>query len=581
MTRTLALAFLLALVSLPALADEMTVGFISRLPEIEYTWGSTSPAVEGWPANGSRVTWRANVRAWLAAPREVAYRWRVDGLEVASGNLTIAPNGTTTADLPWTWTFSRHRITFELDTTNAVVEESEKNNSLTVFSDALSVGLWVEQTIYDHHRENQWKLGVGSTTWEDWAQRTIGYYNDMAAIAVYPETPEGVHDRWRIQKIVVVPDESLPLNGLPDEATPGANGNTHPDKNDRTVDLQWGFRAATLGGYGNLTSAKPSNAFYLSTVVLHEIGHARYLADVYAWNVTHNPPNFVIDIRENGTPITGTYLASQNVFRSPEQGLMNSHGTFLDRYSSIVLNQVAGQRATQGNYNEPRNFASFLNDFPAQNRLTILDGDGVPMANADVWVYQSAANAPAWYATHYDDAPDYELQTNASGQVLVGRSPFAPDGQVVHTYGTTNGVAIIRAAKGGTVAYGFLESRAFNLAYWRGETDFADHTVIVGGRNCANTGPSLITPTWDSQTSSLTTLTWGPVSGATEYRVWASTNLGKPRLLATTTARSAEVRLYGQNYWWVEAEVRDCGPRRSETSRFIAPPVRRQRAVRR
>lgn len=580
MTRPLALVLLLASLSLPAVAEEMSVGWISRLPEIEYTWQSANPSVQGWPAAGSDVTWRANIRAWMSTPRQVAYRWRVDGAVVATGNVTVA-SGTTTVDLPRVWTFSRHRIAFELDTANAVTEESEKNNTLTVFSDALSVGLWVEQSIYDHHRANQHKLGVGSTAWEDWAQRTINYYNDMAALAVYPETPAGVHDRWRIQKIVVVPDEALPLSGYPDSATQGSSGNSHPDKDDRTVDLMWGFRAATLGAYGNLTTARPSNPFYLSTTVLHEIGHARGLVDIYAWNVNHDPPNFVVAIEENGEPITGSYVPSASVFRTPEQGLMNVHGTFLDRYSAIVLNLIAGRRATQGNYNAPDDFPQFVNDLPAQNRITVRDGDGNPIPDADVWIYQSNANAPAWYATHYDDTPDLQLRTDANGQVLVGRSPFAQDGQVLHTYGTTNGVAIVRVAKGSLIEYGFLESRLFNLAYWRGQTTFADHDLVVGGKNCSNKGPSLSSPAWDARTGTGATLEWEPLTGASLYRVWVSTNLGTPRLITETTAREVDVRLSGTVYWWVEAEVRGCGPRRSEMGRFIAPMAKRQRAVRR
>jgi hypothetical protein len=568
MSRSVAL--LLCVLSLPLLADDVTIGWIGRAPALDYAWGSTNPKVDGWPLAGTTVTWRAHVRSWAAAPRPASYVWRIDGVEAKRGTTTLAANGTTVLELPWLWAFDRHQISLSVDGAK----------DLAVFSDALSVGFWVEQSIYDHHRANQHKLGIGSASWEDWAQRTVGFYNDMAALAVYPETPNGVSDRWRIQKIVVVPDGSLPLNGLPLEATPGANGNTHPDKDDRSVDLQWGFRAATLGGYSNLTAARPSNAFYLSTVVLHEMGHARYLADVYAWNVRHDPPNFVIAIEENGTPVVGTKLVAPQVFRTPEQGLMNTHGTFLDRYSAIALEKIAGHRATQGNYNEPRNFASFLNDFPRENRVTIRNRAGEPLADADVWIYQSAANAPAWYATHYDNEPDLKLRTDAFGRVLVGRSPFSPTGQVVHTYGTTNGVAIVRVEKNGAVDYGFLESRLFNLAYWRGDTELAEHELTVGAKRCTTEGPELTAPLWDEAVGSTVTLKWKGLSGSKLYRVWASAGMGAPRIVASTTATSATVHLQGSVYWWVEADVNECGRIRSETGRFKAP-LPKQRAVRR
>jgi hypothetical protein len=241
---------------------------------------------------------------------------------------------------------------------------------------------------------------------------------------------------------------------------------------------------------------------------------------------------------------------------------------------------IAGDRATQGNYNAPRNFASFLNDLPAQNRLTIRDAQGQPVADADVWFYYSVANAPSWYGTYYDNEPDLKLRTDSNGQVLVGRSPFAADGQVVHTYGMTNGVSIVRVAKPGLVAYGFLESRPFNLAYWRGQTDYAEHELLVG-RECGAAGPALLSPAWDERTATTATFRWRALSGATGYRLYASSNLGKAELLASTTATEASVPVAGRTHWWVEADLELCGTRRSSTGLINAPaPPPRRRAVR-
>jgi hypothetical protein len=277
----------------------------------------------------------------------------------------------------------------------------------------------------------------------------------------------------------------------------------------------------------------------------------------------------------------GTYLPNGIVHRTPEHGVMNAQYTFIDRYSAIAMNFIAGHRATQGNYNEPRNFGSFLNDLPAENRLTIRDADGNLLRNADVWIYTSVANAPVWYATNYDDIPDLKLRTDSNGQVLVGRSPFAADGQVMHTFGMNNGTVIVRVATEDNVAYGFLESRLFNLAYWRGQTDFADHELIVGQR-CEPRGPELTAPAWDAALSTHATLRWQPVPGATRYRVYASSNLAAPRLVAMTTATEATPQLHGRTYWWVEADLGSCGSRRSSMHRFnaaAAGDAPRRRAV--
>lgn len=567
------LAVLLLLLPFSAFAaDDLTVGWISRQPEIDYVWNSSNPKVEGWPAAGAAISWRAHVRNWRAESREdVPYRWTLDGTTIASGTIDLAANAYTTVDLPATWSFDRHQLAFAID-----------DEQLTVFTDALAVGFWVEQSVYDWFRAHQHRLGIGSNSWEDWAQRHIELFNDMARMAIYPETPNGVLDRWRLQKVVVVPDGALPLVPLPDEGQRGGEptGSQRPNDADRSVDIVWGFRHATLGAYTDISAASRNNPFFLHPVLLHELGHARYLLDVYGWNVRNENANFVIAVTENGQPIAQTVFERPFAFRTPEQGLMNEHYTFIDRYSAIALNLIAGHRATRGNYNEPENFASFMNDLPSQNRLTIRDASGKLMTNAKVSIYQSVADAPAWYATHFDNTPDLVLQTDANGQVLVGRNPFSNTRDVYQYWRGTNDVALVRVEKDGSVAFGFLESRIFNLAYWRGETTFADHDFTIGARLCNSVGPSLRSPNWDAKVTAAAALSWTALTGATGYRVYASVDGAAPRLLGATTDTVFAAPPGGRVYWWVEADVVGCGVRRSEASRYATVAPARRRSAR-
>jgi len=235
---------LLLVLLAPALrADDLTVTYISRLPELDYVWASTNPTRDGWPADGQQIVWRANVKNFSPAAVTAGYRWTLDGNTIASGTQTFAANATTAVDLPSTWSFERHRLVFEL-----------ANNRLEVFTDALSVGFWVEQSVYDFFRAHQPDLGVGSTCWENWAQRLVGFYNDMAAMA-------DVADRWRIEKIVVVPDGALPLAPpvVPRRGRDPSAAATQPDVRDRTVDLTWGFPATTVGSYGDTRTATLAN----------------------------------------------------------------------------------------------------------------------------------------------------------------------------------------------------------------------------------------------------------------------------------------------------------------------------------
>ncbi len=568
--------FLTLVLCLPALASDLTVGWISRSPDIDYVWNSSNPKVEGWPKAGETVIWRAHVRSWFDAPKTIAYAWRLNGVEIARGTATVPANGSATIDLPRPWTFTRQRISIAIDTGSAVAEESEVNNALEVFSDALAVGFWVEQGFYDYFREHQHELGIGSTSFENWAQRMIDFHNDMAAMAVYPETPRGVLDRWRIQKIVVVPNGALPL--VPPHHEQRGNepntASTQPYSTDRTIDLQWGFQASKVGAYGS-RSVSIENPFYINPAIIHEIGHARYLTDVYAFDVRSRAPANVVAIRE----LIGPSL----LYSTPEQGLMNRNHTFIDRYSAVALNLIAGHRAILGSYNDPENVGSFLNDLPAENRLTIRDASGNLMAEADVQIFQSVPyQFDAWYATNYDDTPDLTLRTDANGQVLVGRNPFATDGPIVNDWRASNVVALVRVERSGVAKWGFLESRLFNLAFWRGDTALADHELVVGrSKPCGATGPVLTSPAWDTATRT-PTLTWLPLTGAVRYNVYAaSPSHPTPRLLGTTTATELPATLSGRTYWWVAAVFADsCPPLRSDAWRVDAPAMTKRRAVR-
>jgi hypothetical protein len=185
-----------------------------------------------------------------------------------------------------------------------------------------------------------------------------------------------------------------------------------------------------------------------------------------------------------------------------------------------------------------------------------------------------------WYGARFDDTPDLTLKTDANGQVLVGRSPFSPSGKVTHAADQNDGVAIVKVKKDNFVAHGFLESRLFNLEYWRGNTQLANHDLLVG-RECTADGPRIMAPAWNAPTTGATTLQWLGMSEATGYRVYISKNLGKPSVI-TTRETSLTLHLDGRVDWWVEADLGVCGTRRSGAGRFqgdTAPP--RRRALRR
>lgn len=467
----------------PPVAD-LIVRYIQRLPQMNWVPYSADPTREGWPAEGQDVTWTAHVLNRMPAAHEgVAYRWLLDGEEVAAGTVDLPAEGEATVALPWSWTFHRHRLAFEIDPDDAIDEEA-RNNRLEVFTDALSVGFWVEQTVYDLAAQNQPGLGIGSTSFEDFANRQIRYYNEMFEAAIYPETPDGVLDRLRVDEIVVVPDSSLPLVDI--GYTGFDQGEATPDASDSTVDLMWGFPVYVQGMFDAGSSQSDYSGF-----VQHEMGHARYLIDVNGLNVFQSTSGDSIGILEDGEPVAGSvYMPGTTVVFNgktglqvykAQPGLMNTQWDFLDRHSAGALNRIAHHRAIAGSWNDPENTGEYLNDLPAQNRLLVTDFYDRPLPGASVDVYRSehaevVDSLDGYYKKYYDNTPDMVLTADSTGHVLLGRDPF---GGIHQDMDFTNGTLIIRVEHEGAVGYGFLDVTGFNEAYWRGETELADDTLRV------------------------------------------------------------------------------------------------------
>jgi hypothetical protein len=463
--------------------NDLSVAWIQRLPSLPYVWGSTNAARDGWPREGSNVTWRAMVKNWYPLTRtNVSYRWLLDGTPIASGSVALAPRAWTGVDIVQPWSFTRRQLRFEIDPANALPEFSETNNTLSVWTDAITVGFWVEQSVYAYFHQHQSELGDGANGWEDWAQRQVARWNAMFAAAVDPvDSPQGVLDRIRLDKITLVADGALPLAG-------GLAGN-HPDTTDQTIDLEWGFPATLLnsGMYDNHTNAEDWNAFYYEGSLIHELGHARFLIDAYGFNVGDSASNMRVHVRHAGQLIAGTpYLPRTYPWwdhvlliqpGSPFDGLMGTSYTSVDRYSTAALNLIAGQRATRGNYNAPYNIGAFINDLPAANQVQLLDARGQPLAGATVTLYR-ATGTNDWYSKHFDDIPDLSFTADAQGRLDVGRNPFA-DGPLQHTYGISTMVALLKAEVNGRTGFAFLKAGLFNMEYWRGRTNQGGYSLVV------------------------------------------------------------------------------------------------------
>jgi CARDB len=569
------IAFLLYVATASAETD-FSVGWIQRLPKINYVWNSKNPTVEGWPKPEQEVTWVANVRNLGKSSASADYRWLLDGEIVSSGQATLEANKITTFKFPWKWNRTRHKLVFEIDPANAIKETEERNNSLLIYSDALTVGFWVEQTFWETIQETLKRAEIGCTTFEDWMQSRIRQFNEMAELAIYPETPKGVLDRWRIDEIHIVADGALPISSVPDEGTFGVDpqkyGIPFPDSKDRSIDMQWGYPSFTIDWFKN-NDAWP----LLYDSLVHELGHARYLIDVYAWSVSAQ--NDAIGI--NPAPPSSQY-GWYHV--NPEHGLMNTSYGFIDRYSAVALNRIAGRRAILGNYNEPQNIGSFLNDLPAENRIVLQTPDGKTFPNKRVRIYRASGKKDPDWASHVyqlkiDNKPDLEFVTDSNGTILVGRNPFSRD-KLISGINEINTLAIVELIDGKKSHWGYLESREFNLAYWRGEIEFATHKLIVDAPICFSPGigPDRVWPRHRQLvTESPVSFEW-PASPPQPYQLWYSVD-GAKSIRVDVPAdphfdrMHIEIPISGKHVaWWLvyknPSSPPECPPVRSSTFFF-------------
>lgn len=482
-------ATLLGLVPTPAArafvatndATDIDVTLIERTPRYDFD------AAKNNPAPGDLVTFTGHITGWgTATVPAVGYQWLIDGNVVGSGTLTNLGGGQERlVTRTWTWQDGNHTVKLVADPAGLVTELSEVNNAIEDRINGISAGFWVEQSAFDYFHEYQHELGIGSNSWQDWIQRQMRSHNQLCAEAIWPNTPQGVLDRVRIDKIVVVPDGALPLNGgLP---------TNHPDTSDHTVDLEWGFPASQLPPnstfYADHVSLAEDNPFHLEPSLVHELAHARYLIDSYGFDVANNGAfggSDQVQIWEGDVFVAGSaympFLAWDVVLYYNESGgvMTGPYGFHWSPYEAGALNRIAGRRAVCGNVNASCNIGEYLQDLPANNHVRFVDPLDRPYANANVRIYR-AAGAPEWYGKVFDNTWDAEYTTDASGYAHLPRNPFTDGGPIVHTYGEANGVMILRIEQAGQIWYRFLEVSSFNMQYWQGNTVDAWYSLTLPG----------------------------------------------------------------------------------------------------
>ncbi len=451
---------------------DLDVLFIERTPRINY---DANRKTGGWPAKGQRVEWVAHLKSW--GKRDIAeagYRWVLDGKVAGKGAIMDWKAGTEkTVSLPWRWEKKRHNLAFILDPEGRFEDEvSRRNNQVTIDTDALAVGYWVEEGLADWMHEHQMKLGDGMNSFEDWGQRQMLIWNQMNANARFGTSPNGITDRVRLDLVVHVPTGALPLNG----GIPTNN----PDVKDKTVDLMWGMvgtpDALKPDGFWKVDKGGP---MFYEYGLIHELNHARYVIDSYGFDVH---PNALDDLKlPDGTPMVGSDAMPWDkwiVHHNKYKGLMGGGLQGFSEYEAYQWNRIAGKRASQGNQNSPGNIGEFLNtDLPQRNHVRILNQNGLPLSGAKVALHTVQGRGDGWYWKKYSNTPTATYTANEGGWIELPRCPFGE--KVRHDYGCANSVMLLVITANGVTRTCFVEVTDFNLQYYRGYRDEAFYEVTV------------------------------------------------------------------------------------------------------
>lgn len=323
----------------------------------------------------------------------------------------------------------------------------------------LTAGFWIEESVYNFF--DPAKNPKSHNTFGQWSDRQMNEWNKMLSSS-------GARDCFKIGKIVRVQDGALPLAG--------GSATTLPDNKDRTVDVTFGFPKSILEKEGQKSIdywTERLNA--IDWGLLHELSHARYLSDEYAYNVAISNVQ-VTD--PNGKPVVGNYIKPQGdiVHYADSHDFMSYHEVdhFYRAHTVGALNRIAGQHTAEavGNYNFPSNGGVYMNDLPNNNFLKIRDKDNNPLRGASIRIFRSVRVPNSGYDKIFDNTADFRGAVDDQASISIGQNPF---GRKLDGY--YPGIFLLEVAYNGQYYYQFIESSNFNLAYWAGATDTAVYDI--------------------------------------------------------------------------------------------------------
>ncbi|MCZ6683234.1 MAG: hypothetical protein O7B26_08620, partial [Planctomycetota bacterium] len=440
---------------------DLTVAFIERLPRDPSWHGRVHtkgglPFLEGdagagklRPAPGDEVQFRIHVlNAGSALSSEASCRVAIDGLDLKSASVPpLAPGRSHPVELTWPWSDSARSIQVVIESGVAAPEIVAWNNSFEEPVQGLGVTAIVARDRYDAFRIE--RNVVDSFCFEDWFQYQLRSLNALMSESVYPSAPNGILERVRCDRILVVDDPVI---------------------------TAWPVDCASVARFGPLEEGETLNgtADHVDASLLQSIGRDLGLIDLSATDTTIRQ----CMVRD----FSNSYVQRRHLFPWPGTMMYTVGGFTFSEQSAGHLNKIRGR---------PRGFrGDYLYQLPKTIVLEVQSNIGAALENVEVDVFQLMSDGEFAGAIVGADetSPLFSAVTDAKGRVALPNidveSHVTPNGYELrpNPFGKialdgSNGLLMLRVRHRSAEEYHFVRLFDCNIAYLRGAQDEYVHRI--------------------------------------------------------------------------------------------------------
>jgi len=223
--------------------------------------------------------------------------------------------------------------------------------------------------------------------------------------------------------------------------------------------------------------------------LIHELAHQLGVIDLYRMNLVNEPES---NYRFQVTDVNGQVIPASNLptiafcqILFPYPGIMAGGDRSPYNDPTYFESHTAGGLNSHFNYRRGY-FGEYLFDTPQKTLIRIVNSNGTPFTNVNVQLYQKDAITEV-----FDGAPEITGTTDIEGRMqLPNRAVVvpittatghvlqpSPFGQIFHE--GENGTMFVKVTQSNQEFYGWLFILDLNLAYWTGNRDTAEITVVV------------------------------------------------------------------------------------------------------